>query len=471
MKSAFIILITLLILGNAALVQSETPNLKFTTKFNDIEIIKSSINSLSIGDTLLFIYSDVNVDYLNICFDNKCLRFSNVELGIKQSFHLRLHDAVHVNKNDNILWIALTDGIFMFDGEKIVRNTKTLNVPESLYKNSYRHGLYKHTNGDIYISGPHINLIKYDGIKYDTIISPINEDEIGIKGKSPQTNLVGIDNKIYFRTIQTDIAYLDIATQEYYYPFVKDTLFKNFLTEEEIFTDVQPVIDNIKKYGDKLFLFIDKLKISSFFYYDGENIEKVELERDLIFPNDSSYQINRIFIDSKLRKWCFLLSASTLYPPYDMKRHHFIIDKDYNYFRFEPDKYGFAQSTLAYGLHDFSNGTTYLNLDGGFLVDDPLGVSVTESVPSFFLNKVRPNPFKDRTQVEITATRAAIDNMKVEIFDYLGKSIREIEPFITYQPLTGLAILELETDGIRPGYYYLVLTDHNDTRTMPILVK
>jgi hypothetical protein len=122
-------------------------------------------------------------------------------------------------------------------------------------------------------------------------------------------------------------------------------------------------------------------------------------------------------------------------------------------------------------LHEFSNGTTYVNLIGGFLVDDPLGVSVTESVPSFFLNKVRPNPFKDRTHVELTASRTAIDNMKVEIFDYLGKSIRQIEPFITYQPTNGHAILELETDGIRPGYYYLVLTDHNDTRTMPIMIK
>jgi hypothetical protein len=104
-------------------------------------------------------------------------------------------------------------------------------------------------------------------------------------------------------------------------------------------------------------------------------------------------------------------------------------------------------------------------------VDDPLGVSVTESLPSFFLNKVRPNPFKDRAQVELTATRAAIDNMKVEIFDYLGKSIRQIEPFITYQPMNGHAVLELETDGIRPGYYYLVLTDNSDTRTMPIMIK
>jgi hypothetical protein len=471
MKIAYTFLVSLFIWMNASFVQCQTPNLKFTTKFNDIEIIKSSINSLSIGDTLLFISSEGILDYLNICFGNKCLKFSNIDLGIKQSFHVRLKDAVHVNKNNNILWIALTDGLFVFDGENFVRNTQTLDVPETIAKNSYRHGLYKYSNGDIYISGPNINLIKYDGEKYDTIVSPLSNEEIYIKGKSPQTNLVCIDNKIYFRTIQHDLAYLDIETQEYNYLNLKDSIFKNFLTEEQLLPEAHPVIEDMKKYGDKLFLFVDKLKISSFFYYDGENIEKVELDRDKIFPNDSVYQIDRAFIDNKLRKWCVLFSSGTLYPPYDTKRHHYIIDKDYNYYRIEPEKHGVVHHTQYYGLHDFSNGTTYLNVYRGFLVDDPLGVSVTESVPSFFMNTVRPNPFKDRTQVEITATRAAIDNMKVEIFDYLGKSIRQIEPFITYQPLTGLATLELETDGIRPGYYYLVLTDHNDTRTMPIMIK
>jgi hypothetical protein len=472
MKSAYNLLISLFILANATFVQSQTPDLKFTTKFNDIEIIKTSTNSLNVGDTLLFIYSDINISYLNICFDNTCLNFSNIDLGIKDYLHLRLQDAVHVNNNDNILWIALTDGLFMFDGETIVRNTKVLDVPDNPYNNAYKHSFYKHINGDIYISsGPYLNLIRYDGINFDTLVAPISEEEIFIKGKSPQTNLVGINNKIYFLTLQFDLAYFDIETQKYHYLFLKDTLFNNFLTEEELKPHVQPVIRNIYLYSDKLFLKIDNLLRESFFFFDEKIFEKVELERDLIFPNDSSYTIRSIYIDSKLRKWCYIPSQRSLYEPYDRKNHYFIIDKDNNYFRIEPEKYGFNPLTYLYGLHEFSNGTTYLNISGGFLVEDPLGVSVTESVPSFFLNKVRPNPFKDRTQVEITATRAAIDNMKVEIFDYLGKSIRQIEPFITYQPLTGHAVLELETDGIRPGYYYLVLTDHNDTRTMPIMIK
>lgn len=192
MKIVHAFLISLFILVNVALVMSQTPNLKFTTKFNNIDIIKSSTRSISIGDTLLFIFSDTNIAYINICFDNKCLKFSNIEMGIKEATHLRLQGAVHVNKNENILWIATTDGLFMFDGENLVRNTNVLKIPNSPYKGAYRHGLYKHTNGDIYISGPGLNLIKYDGIKYDTIVSPITEEEIYIKGKSPQTNLIGI---------------------------------------------------------------------------------------------------------------------------------------------------------------------------------------------------------------------------------------------------------------------------------------
>jgi hypothetical protein len=468
MKIAY--LITIMLLGNAALVQSQTPSLKYITKFNDVNLQNKITKSLSIGDTLLFTYTDTDVDYLNICFDNKCLKFTNLEIGIQDKKFLKLHDAVHVNNNDNILWIVTSDGLFMFDGENFVRNTKVFNMPKD-YQNVYRHGLYKHTNGDIYISGPYINLIKYDGINYDTIIAPISDEEIYIKTKNAQTNLVAIDNRLYFRTFLGDLAYLDMDTQEYHYPFIKDTIINNFLSDQELLPFAQPIIDNMQKYGDKLFLQMQYVLRNSFFYFHGENIEKVELDRDLISPNDSSYQISSIYIDSKLRKWCYLPSQRSLYEPYDKKEHFFIIDKDNNYFRIEPDKYGFTQYTNLYGLHEFSNGTTYLNIFDGFLVDDPLGVSVTESLPSFFLNKVRPNPFKDRAQVELTATRAAIDNMKVEIFDYLGKSIRQIEPFITYQPMNGHAVLELETDGIRPGYYYLVLTDNSDTRTMPIMIK
>ncbi|PKL84438.1 MAG: hypothetical protein CVV22_12955 [Ignavibacteriae bacterium HGW-Ignavibacteriae-1] len=471
MKIAYTFLISFLILANVTFVQSQTTNLIFTTKFNDIDIIKTSTRSLNVGDTLLFIFSDTNIAYLNICFNNKCLKYSNIEMGIKESRNLKLQDAVHVNKNDNILWIATTDGLFMFDGENLIRNTKTMDMSDILYKGAFGHAFYKHTNGDIYISiGYKHDFIKYDGIKYDTIVSTLSEEEIYIKAKSPLTNLVAIDNRLYFRTF-SDLAYLDLESHEYHYLFLKDTIINNFLTEEELLPLAKPKISDLQKYSDKLFLKIDNLLRNSFFFYDEEYIEKVELERDLIFPNDSSYSITSIYIDSKLRKWCHMPSQRTFYQPYDKKNHYFIIDKDNNYFRIEPDKYGFTPSTGFHGLHEFNNGTTYLNINGGFLVEDPLGVSVTESLPSFFLNKVKPNPFKDRAQVELTATRAAIDNMKVEIFDYLGKSIREIEPFITYQPSNGHAVLELDTDGIRPGYYFLVLTDNNDTRTMPIIIK
>ncbi|MCO5252245.1 MAG: hypothetical protein M9949_12625, partial [Candidatus Kapabacteria bacterium] len=403
----------------------------------------------------------------------KCLKFSNTEMGINPPQYLLLHDAVHVNKNDNVLWITTTEGLFMFNGSEFIRNNDILNNFDPLSKLFFIHSMYKHNNGDIYISrGPNPNFVKYDGTKLDTLASHLSEDEIMMLGKHPQTNLVALDNKLYFRTIQFDLAYLDLETHEYHYTYIKDTIINNFISEEELIPSLMPIITDMQKYGDdKLFLRVDDLFYESFFYFDGKNIEKVELDRDLIFPNDSAYQINSIRIDSKLRKWCFIRSFRTLNEPYDMKEHYFIIDKNNDYFRIEPVKYGFEYNSYFNGLHELSNGATYLSIKGGFLVDDPLGVSVTESVPSFLMNQVRPNPFKDRAQVEITATRAAIDNMKVEIFDYLGKSIRQIEPFITYQPLTGLAILEIETDGIRPGYYYLVVTDNSDTRTMPIMIK
>jgi hypothetical protein len=84
MKYTIILLITLCILVNAALVKSQTPNLKFITKFNDISLQNMNSFTINIGDTILFTYEDseIDVSYLNICFDNKCLQFTNLEIGI-----------------------------------------------------------------------------------------------------------------------------------------------------------------------------------------------------------------------------------------------------------------------------------------------------------------------------------------------------------------------------------------------------
>jgi len=473
MKIAFKTLSFLFIMGYATFVQSKTPNLKFIEKFNDISLQNMNSYTINIGDTILFTYEDseIDVSYLNICFDNKCLQFTNLEIGIPQKKDLQLDAAVHANKNNNVLWFTTQDGLFMFDGIKFTRNSNILNNIPTVGKHYYHYDLYKHIDGDIYISTDMNSLIKYDGVKFDTIVSPISDEEVYIEGKSPQTNLVVIDNKIYFRLINTDVAYLDLETKEYHYPFLKDTILNKYLTNDEKFPFDAPIISSIFKHENRLLMHFNNLFVSSFFFYNGQEIEKVLLDTNLIFPNDSAYVLHFIEVDNKDRIWAKIQSQKSIYPPYDSKTHFFIIDKSFDYYRINNYELGFETSASFFGLHNLSNETTYLSLNGGFLVDDPLGVTVTESIPSFFLNKVRPNPFKDRTQVEITATRVAIDNMKVEIFDYLGKSIKQIEPFITYQPLTGLATLELETDGIRPGYYYLVLTDHNDTRTMPIMIK
>ncbi len=476
MKTKRIILLCIAFWVNASFILSQTPILKFITKYNDIDLQNIGSYTLNLGDTLLFTHTDSGtlLTYLNICYDNKCLQFNNTDLGIENPRFLGLRDAVHVNKNNNILWIATIDGLFMFDGIKVGRNSDVLVIPESPYKNLFQHSFYKHSNGDIYISnGVLSNLIKYDGNQYEILVSHLSDDEIKIMGKHPQATIVAIDDKLFFRTIHSDVAYLDLETHEYRYPFVKDTIIQKFLSKEELFPKVKPMIGNLRKYGDKLFLHLTDLMIGSFFFYDGEKIEKVMLDTNLIFPNDSTYILRFLEVDSKDRIWAKIQSQKSIYPPYDSKTHFFIINNNFDYFRINNYELGFENSANFFRLHNFSNGTTYLSITGGFLVDDPLGVSVeeTESTPSFFMTRVMPNPFKDRTQVELTATSEAIDNIEVEIFDYLGKSIKKLKPFVIYQPMTGKATLDIETDGIAPGYYFLVVTDNHDTRTMPIIIK
>jgi hypothetical protein len=466
MKLSFFVLLLVTMSYNSVLSQDKMQNLKFIRYIDGIDCSNNIGVTVSLGDTLIFMTNDYDTreSYLNICFNNKCLKFSKKDLGIDSNeITITMVDAVHCNKNNNDLWIATRFGIMVFDGQKCYLRKDF----DSTNTNRIINSFYKDTNGNILINTYNISLFMYDGTKFNKL------DFSGdiINGPYPGTRIVEFNDKLYYINILGDLAYYDSKNKTYNSTGLSkiiDSLYiKKIKPSDHSF--IQRAF-SLKK--NKIFFTVSNVMISKIFYYNEKNLEVDNFIADSIFSNDSLLVIPSLFFDKKGRKWVHVAVQKAL-NTYSTS-YYFVIDSNNNYYRINLNDYDIQKIGIFTGLHEFSNGTTYLGLVSyGFLVEDPLGVSVDElnSKPSFFLTSIKPNPFKDRTRVEIISTQKAIDNLKAEIFDCLGKSIKKVEPFITYYPYTGNATLDLETDGILPGFYYLVLNDGNDTRTMPIIIK
>ena len=466
MKTFYLILFLLAVSFISAISQEKMPNLKYIRYIDSVDCSNITGRTVSLGDTLIFFTNNYKTQesFLNIYYHNKYLRFSKQELGINDLNGLTLNDALHCNKNKNELWLATKYGLLIYDGEKWYFN----NEFSKFLKDSTVNSFYKDTNGNIYINLNTPSLIFYDGthfIKLDNTGDPW-------QGPCPGTKMIGYNDRIYYVTITYDIGYYDIKSKTYNVTGLRK-LIDSLYVEKITPTKKCYIQTSILLLKNKIYFTVTNVKREKMFSYDGTNLEIDNFIADGILKNDTLIIISQLYFDSKGRKWVEVTAQKDINDKYSIHPYHFVIDSNNQYKTINIYDYDTTMHGIS-GLHEFSNGLIYCGfMLLGFLVEDPLGLSVEEvnSTPSFFLTTVKPNPFKNKTRVEIVGTQKAIDNMKVEIFDYLGKSIRKLEPFIIYYPSTGNATLDLETEGILPGFYYLVLNDGNDTRTMPIIVK
>jgi hypothetical protein len=455
---------------NVVISQDKMPNLKYIQYIDGIDCSRIQGMTKNLGDTLIFMTNNyyTQQSFLNICYHNKCLRFSKQEMGINDLNDLIMSDAVHCNKNNNNLWIATKYGIIVFDGEKCFLSKDF----DSLFKSKGVFTFCKDTKGNIFINTNYPYFVMYDGINF--IKLELDSGDFLSKSLYPGTNMVEYKDKLYYVNFKWDLAYFDTKNKTYNSTGIKKVIDSLYVEKLPSKDDSFITLTKSLQKG-RLCFRVGSVKINKIFYYDEKNLGVDNFIADSIVSKDTLVSINNLNFDGKGRKWVQFLTQKNYFDANTVQQFTCVIDSTNHYYKINTNEYKNDSALyLISGVHGISNGLTYCSFELlGFLVDDPLGLSVEElnSQPSFFLTTVKPNPFRERTKVEVVGTQKAIDNMNVEIFDCLGKSIKKVEPFITYYPSTGKATLDLETEGILPGFYYLVLNDGNDTRTMPIIIK
>jgi hypothetical protein len=87
------------------------------------------------------------------------------------------------------------------------------------------------------------------------------------------------------------------------------------------------------------------------------------------------------------------------------------------------------------------------------------------------MNKLYPNPAKDKINIDFGVEPINLNNTKVEIYDYLGRSAAELNPEVIYDSNTGRGTMTCDISKLRSGYYITVLTNGKYSRSMPLFVE
>lgn len=472
MKKNFLLLLLMFLNIINLYAIDDLPNIKFVNTLNNV-IFRPVLNTIQLGDTLIYINeifkSDKSSDLtLNLLYGNKCDIYTLEDLGLTDRFDIFLKCAIY--DNDNNLLLGLEAGFFKLKDNKF----EFYDFPSKGIN-----AFVKDKDGNIWFNDYYAGIAMITG---DTIQRfPLNETNYylgpALHPLSSATNLIYMNDTIYYQNLKGGLGCFDIKNKKFdslKIINIIDSLYVGNMDRNKR-VPLKIIFRSLSKDNNKLRFLVEALP-RNVYYYDGTNLEV-----------DSSINENitkKYFLDY----YCFL----DYYEKDAMNRSWIRIylqnrtdtlDKFYKIFMIDKDKINYLNlGKISDTLRPIIGGIwnppnklnqTYIILsDRGAIIEDTTGSSIIETNnPSFFIQNIAPNPFSDRTTIELLAEQGAINNIKLEIFDYLGKSIRKVEPFINYYPKTGVAKLDIETEGIPSGYYYLVIKDGNDTRTKPILIK
>ena len=469
----FIIFFVILTLTLSA--REELPNIKFVDTYCGYKLSMPSF-LYQIGDTLVFSSNENDTNFIYLAYQNKCTRLSVYEFGDPtlgvHFYGFALNGAAKDNWGN--IWFATNWGLAQYDGKSVKMKTEFITNKDSII-----YTMSKDSAGFVYFIINNGSIMRIDSAGFSRFTIDTNPKYLPDYWRD--LALIYKDNKFYFLNVVKDVGYFDLSDKKFYSTGLTSLIDKMDLEKYEPNITTMFRKGNLNLFGENFIVFDENIKKIPMILYDGKNIK---FDYTLWDSSTTENRLNnylKMYIDKKKRKWltAYYFEDFNISPLYV---EHLVIDSNNNIFRIPAEKYGTTNATdtarlynTIYGVAELSNGVIYATLRKlGFVVEDPTGVSVEENEtqePSFFMQKVRPNPFKDYTKIDILATQSAIDNMQVEIIDYLGKSIRKVIPLIEYQPANGKASLEIETTGIEPGYYYLILKDGNNIRSEPIIIK
>ena len=413
----------------------------------------------SFGDSIFFYghLADIHPDsltpyfYLFMYYNNEFTKISIEEI---------VHDTIgttnfimnFLKDKDNNFW-------FGFDGGGLYKLSESgITAYDSLIKaNSITqiNSLLFDDIGDLWIHS-NANIYKWDGnIMEQHVEASINWYFNPIAfGGSGGLNL--IKEKIYFTNMKLTLSYYDMKEKKVdtvsFYPYFKGDEYRigqRVFFENNIYFSYY--LNNIVHFGK----------------YDGEIFTNIDSYLDLI--NDGNPLDNLInFAIDKDKNFYFKILAGNGFPKNDSI---YVVDKDMNKTSIYYRDIGLSgEITLNHAIK-LSNGEVYLSsgFEGFLIITNP--TSVETPTNWLFMNRLYPNPAHDRFSIDFGVEPSNLENMKVNIYDYLGRTPGELNPDIMYDSSTGKGTIHCQAGNLPKGMYIVVISNGSYNKTMTLFLN
>jgi len=455
MKKSCLLISLFFILSSSMCFSAE---IKIFDKFDDNHRISiRGAYCYNFGDTIIFYGNLWNNSKDSIMKDLYLFYYYNNHF-IKFGLHEIIQDTLvsynyltgFLKDKDNSFW-------FSFNGGGLYKQTGTkFTVYDSLIKaNSIKQidAMTVDNDGNLFIKS-NAKLLVYDGKDCKLLI-----DGASHKYFHPYPSggkLHKIDDKIYFINHMITLAYYDIKEKKV------DTVsfYKNIKSSNYQISD-------FKLYDESLyFIYTNNDEAFHFAKYDGNQFTNLDFYFNLL--NDGKPMKNFVNLAFDKNKNLYVKIHSSDTPNGDSI---FVIDKDLNKTSINYRNIGLkSEITISHAI-TLSNGEVYLpnGYEGFLIITNPTSVETPSN--QLFMNRLYPNPARDRFSIDFGVEPVNLGSMKVEIYDYLGRSAGELNPEIVYDSSTGNGTMKCEAGNLPKGMYIVVLSNGKYNRTMTLFLN
>ncbi len=405
-----------------------------------------------VGDTLIFMGNLINQDTsiintrLFFYYDNKFQPHYFSEFISKVFGPYNFIVSFHKYENGDFLFAFENGGLYKYSKGKF-SNFDSLFTDNKL---STVNGLASRKNGEFYLQSNY-KLFKFDGKDVEILFDDPSDYNI-IPHFYSFNSIFFLKDKLIFRNYFSRFSNYNFETGK-----VSD--FKDF--DDWLKNPSYYNLGAMKLINEELYFIYHSEGKYHFAKYDGSTFTNLDNYLELI-PLADGYDF---FIDKQKN-----IYFRTNYKAPKSTDSLYVIDKNLNVKNIL--YHHLVKSLLQIsGIFEMSNGDIYITADNMGLLKIHSPTSVESPTNLLFMNKLYPNPARNKINIDFGVEPINLNNTKVEIYDYLGRSAVELNPELNYDSGTGRGTFTCDISNLRSGYYITVLTNGKYTRSMPLFVK
>ncbi len=105
------------------------------------------------------------------------------------------------------------------------------------------------------------------------------------------------------------------------------------------------------------------------------------------------------------------------------------------------------------------------------IFEEPDAIEDTDQFTSLNHTKLYPNPTKKYINLEFSTRPNLRDKMKFEIYDYMGRKVKELDASYAYNTGEDLGIKQIDVEEINSGIYFLLIDNGRDKSCIRFVIE